>query len=320
MIAKILIRIDELWRFVGQQKFLEGKQSFRFTIIAILLTTTILGYLLFSQWEILVSQEWNIRPEYALFAFVVYSIILFLNVMTWTNIMRNLGSRVDLSTHFRSTAISALGKRLPGTFWYVLWRTHIYKGDTSPKIIVFASGLEMAVTVIAAILVCALFSVQMIFGSNFNWIGFIIVLIFCLFFLHPRFLNWLMQKINLDRKRIGLKNLALWTGIYVIIWLLVGMLLFLIGRIFTQIPLSQLGYFIGSTALTGVLSRLLLFSPSILGFGEISLSLLLTGIMPSSFAVIIAISNRMIIITFELIWAVLTLVSNRLKIDVPRSK
>jgi hypothetical protein len=55
----------------------------------------------------------------------------------------------------------------------------------------------------------------------------------------------------------------------------------------------------------------LLFSPSVFGFGEISLSLLLSGILPSSLAVIIAISNRIIIMFMEILWALLSLFASR---------
>lgn len=287
------------------------KRRITITIIAILSSTVILGYLLYSQWDLLVTHPWKLQPAFIAWAFLVYSLILLFNILTWSSIIGFFGSRLDFWTHFRSTCISALGKRLPGTFWYVVWRAQIYKDDTPAKVVTFASGIEMAVTVIAAAVICVFFAVPMIVRYQLSLLGLAAVVITSLFLLHPRMIQWILKRLKVETSSISYTNVLKWTGLLCIIWLLVGILLYLIGRIYIPIPPSDLGYFIGSTALTGILSRLLLFSPSLFGFGEVSLSLLLSNIMPSSFAVIIAISNRIIIIMFEIVWAFISLLLSR---------
>ncbi|HGE71722.1 TPA: hypothetical protein ENX78_12850 [Candidatus Poribacteria bacterium] len=287
------------------------KNKLIFTVITIVFTFVILGYLIFSQWHILVTYNWKLRPIYLVVAFVIYSLILLFNTLTWTSIIRNFGSKKDFGIHFRSTTISALGKRLPGTFWYVIWRAQLYKEEFTGPVIAYASGVEMVITVIAAIIISSIFAIPLILKYQYSLWVIVLMLIICIVVLHPKILAWSFKKLKLNVDRIPYKFYLFWVGLYLIIWLLVGLLLFLFGNFFSDIPINDLPYFIGSTALTGVISRLLLFSPSTFGFGEISLSLLLSNILPSSFAVVIAISNRIFIISYELIWALISTLSTK---------
>jgi hypothetical protein len=290
---------------------LSSRRKLIFTIAGILFTALILGYLVFSQWGLITTYPWRIHPINIALTFGVYSLIVFLNITVWSSIMKTLGSQESFGTHFRSTTISAIGKRLPGTFWYVLWRAELYKDEFSGKMIVFASGIEMAVTVVAAVITCCLFSIPLILKYRYSIFGILLVSAISLAMLHPKNIDWILRRLKVDPGLIHYGHILQWVGAYILIWSLVGSLLFTIGNIFASVPIIHLGYFIGSTALTGVLSRLLLFSPSVFGFGEVSLSLLLSGILPSSLAVIIAISNRIIIMFMEILWALFSLLVSR---------
>lgn len=298
-------------RFQREQNSNNRRNKIVFSVIAVFLTSAILGYLIYSQKDVLLNYDWSFNLAYLASAFFVYTIILSMNVLTWTSIMHSLGSRVDIGTHFRSTTISALGKRLPGTLWYVWWRAEIYKENFSPKVITFASTIEMSITILAAIIVCALFAIPMITQYKFSLIGILILLVISLASLHPRVMRWLLRKLGSESIHVGFGNLLLWVALYFMIWVLVGVLLFNVSNIVTSVSPDKISYFIGSVALTGILSRLLLFSPSSFGFTEVSLSLLLSGIMPSSVAVVVALANRIIVMAFEVIWALLSIILGR---------
>jgi glycosyltransferase 2 family protein len=298
-------------RFQREQNRNNRRNRIAFTILAVLLTTAILGYLIYSQKELLLNYDWSFHPAYLGSAFIVYTVILAINVLTWASIMHSLGSKVDIGTHFRSTTISALGKRLPGTLWYVWWRAEIYKENFSTKIVTFASAIEMSITIIAAVIVCALFAIPIITQYKFSLIAIIILFAISLASLHPRVMQWLLRKMGSEDIRVGFGNLLLWVTLYFIIWILVGVLLFNVSNIVTNISPDKISYFIGSVALTGILSRLLLFSPSTFGITEVSLSLLLSAIMPSSVAVVVALANRILIMSFEVIWAFLSIILGR---------
>jgi hypothetical protein len=91
--------------------------------------------------------------------------------------------------------------------------------------------------------------------------------------------------------------------VYVFIWIIGGILLYAIVNILYDLPVAHLGYVIGSWSIVGFLSSLLLFSPSNLGITEVGLSILLSAIMPSSIAVVIAIFARILLISYEIVWA-----------------
>jgi hypothetical protein len=226
--------------------------------------------------------------------------------------MNKLSHKVPFRKHFTTFCISALGKRLPGTLWYIAWRSNLYKEDGySSKLIILTSSIEMIAIVIAAVVVSLLFSLSLISKFTYSLIGFLIIILAILIFLHPKINRKIFQKLKVDFKKFNYKDLIKWTATYIFIWLLNGTLLFSFSNLFADIKLSQLDYFIGAVALTGVLSRLFLFLPTHFGFGEVSLSLLLSGIMPSSLAVVVALSNRIIITFFEILWASFGLVINR---------
>lgn len=309
LISKIIPLVKRFLSFLNENN--KGHKLW-FSVVAVVLTIGILGYLLVSQWPTIKNYQWNLNYKYLGFAFIVYSIILFFNVLIWTGIMKDLGSRDKVFTHFQAITISALGKRLPGTIWYVLWRAEIYKDSISGKLIAVASGVEMAVQIIAAIFVCSIFSIPIIIRYNYSIFIIVFLLAINLALLHPKIIRWIFKKLKVEGNDINYWHLVQWIAGYLIEWVFVGILLYCYANVFIPISENQVTYFIGSVAITGVLSRLLLFSPSTLGFGEISLSLLLSGVMPSSLAVVVAVSNRIFNIGFEILWAMISLFISRL--------
>lgn len=305
MIKKLLEVLKSLWKSKFTQRLL--------IIGSIIFSIGVLSFLIINQLDALKTHLSDIRPIAFFIAFGVYTVILLSTSGVWANIMNKLGHQLPFSKHFLSFCISALGKRLPGTFWYIAWRANLYQeNNLSAKLLVLTSGVEMVAIVLAAIVISLFFSLSLINQFSYTLIGFAIIILAILFFLHPKVNQWLFKKLNVDFSRFSYKDLFFWTACYILIWPIIGLLLFTFANIFTKIDLSLIGYFIGSTALTGVLSRLFMFLPSHFGFGEVSLSLLLSGIMPSSLAVVVAVSNRILITFFEIIWALIALSVRRL--------
>jgi len=306
MIKKPVDFVKKLWK----SKFTRQALS----IGSILLTMGILSWLVYSQWDLLKEQLVNIRPFVLIFSFIIYACILFLTAGIWAQIMNALGHRAPFKTHFFTYCISALGKRLPGTFWYIAWRANLYQEKGySNRLIVLTSGIEMISTILAAMVVSIAFSIPLINNFTYSIIGFLIVIVATLIVLHPKVNQWVFKKLKVDFSKFSYKDLLLWTAQYALVYILVGSLLFSFGNLFSNFPIKNLSYFIGASALTGILSRLFLFLPSNFGFGEVSLSLLLSAIMPTSLAVIIAVSNRIIIIFFEILWALFAYTTKTIK-------
>ncbi|MBE0410914.1 MAG: hypothetical protein IBX69_14435 [Anaerolineales bacterium] len=280
-----------------------------FTAGIIIASAAILFLLVYRQRDILLQHEWNIQALPFFLSFGFYCIALFLVIWIWTHIMDAVGTNIHFSKHFRFYSISNLAKRIPGTIWYIASRAQFYRAEAIPiRFTSLASGVEVAVTTVSGILVSLFFAVPIIttFEISLWWFG--LILLVGLVSIHPRVLGWLLKRMGAETSLFSYFALLKWLAGYIIVWILGGVVLFSIGNIITTIELTHLGYLIGSWALIGVVTTALFFSPSNLGVTEVGLSLLLSNIMPAPIAVVIAISARIIIILYDIFWAIFSAV------------
>ena len=128
-------------------------------------------------------------------------------------------------------------------------------------------------------------------------------------FLNPWTLSWFTNRFKkgITEYRLSYKRLTFMCIIFCFVWILGGIQLFFVGKAIYPLGFQNLGYVIGCWSIVGVLSYAFLFLPSNFGFSEVSLSLLLSTIMPSSLAVVVAILNRIQVILFEIAVACLVL-------------
>src|SRR5690606_11910342 len=96
-------------------------------------------------------------------------------------------------------------------------------------------------------------------------------------------------------------RLLRWVVGYVLIWVIGGLILYAAIAALLPVTWDRLGYVIGVWSLMGVLSVTVLLLPSNLGFTEVGLSLLLARILPSSFAVFVAVFVRLLVLAFEIV-------------------
>lgn len=274
------------------------------SLFAILFAVAVLGLLLYREKDALLNYSWRIRPEVVAVSFLLYFIDLLLVVWAWALIMRSLGSKVNFWQHFRSFSIANIAKRLPGTVWYVIWRGEIYKQDGLPvKLTALASGVELAVSVFGGVFASILFAIPILSKYPAGTAALAALFMLCLILLHPRTLAKILKLLKSDIQYFSYKRILEWIGIYFIAWVLGGVFLFSVANIVYTIDLQHLGYVIGTWSVIGISSFLLFFLPSNMGFNEIGISLLLSILMPSSFAVIIAVFSRIIILIYEIVLA-----------------
>ncbi len=274
------------------------------TVLALLSSTAILGYLVYSQREILLSYDWKIHWIYFIPIFGLYTLNLVLVSYVWARILEALGIQASFLVHFRNYSISNLMKRIPGTVWYIAWRTQSYNSElgASPRLVSLASGIELAVFGISTVLISLLFSIKTILEDSLKVWGLAGILGACLFLFVPgvqkRFFSW-AGELN---QTVRVTDLLKWTGVYILTRLVGGTMLFLVASLFIELPFQLLYAIIGIHSLVAALSLVVFFLPSNLGFTEVGVSLLLSAYIPSSFAVIIVIVNRLLVLLFDLIW------------------
>jgi len=279
-----------------------------FTLLSILITVGVLALLIFRNWDDIKYYVLQFRWKNLLFSFGIYSVCLAITVLVWARIMDNLGHKVPFGQHFRAFCISALGKRLPGTLWYIAWRTMMYQeAGFSGKLLLLTSSIEQIAIVFSALIVSTFFSIPIIIKFPYSIIAYVVILAISLLMLHPNISRYFFNRLNVDYSKFKLKDMLKWTLAYLPVWLLVGLMLYSNANVFADVPIKHLFYFIGVCAINGVLSRIFLVLPSNFGFSEISTSLLLAGIVTPGLAIVVGIATRIFTILFEIIWAVISL-------------
>ena len=277
-------------------------------LVILSVSAAILGVIIFREWGVLVSYPWELHPLPLLTSFGLYTLDLLLVIWVWADMMAKMGYPMSYRKHFQYFSIANLAKRLPGTVWYIAGRAQFYKEDGVPlRITSAASAVEMGVMVIAGIFVSLIFGLSIFLNYQINlWIvgG---IFLGSIMVLHPRILNFAMNKLGVNVNVFGYKNLLLWAGVYSLVWIGGGGMLFFICQVIVPVNFSSIGYLIGCWTLVGLLGVILFFSPSNLGVSEIGFSLLLSSVMPSPIAVIVALAVRVFTLLFELVWALVSM-------------
>jgi glycosyltransferase 2 family protein len=272
-------------------------------------TAGILGYLLYSQRDLLLSYAWVVRWQPVIISFIVYSLALLIVVAAWVSIVNSFGAHVSLKRHFRYFCISNLSRRLPGTVWYIAYRAHFYGQEgLSVRSTSMATAVEFAVSIISASLISMIFAVSFLLKNPLGILLVITLLVVCLIFLQPKVIGWLLRRMGQAESWYDLRSILKWTGLYMLFWLVGGTLFFLTANIIYPLDIQYLGIVIGAFAIVGLVGRAITFLPSNMGLQEISYSLILSTIMPASVAIVLALANRIVVIGFEILWTLLSLV------------
>lgn len=283
----------------------------RLALVTTLLISSagILGWLVFHEWDTLLAYDWRLRWEGGLVAAGLYTAALALSVWVWASVMSTLGTNLPLTRHWYYVSLSNLAKRLPGTLWYVAGRAQFYRSHgVTGQVTSLGSAMEMGASAVAGVLVSAVFAGPIMARHNVSLVWLIPVLTAGILVLHPSVLEWLLRRLGIQAERVRYRQLFRWVVAHILIWLLGGGMLVAIVGMFVEVSVDHWGYIVGSWALVGTLSTLVLFLPSNLGVTEVGLSLLLVSIVPGPIAVLAALSVRLTTIAFELAWALGVLV------------
>lgn len=284
----------------------QGRRRRRIALAAgtLVASTAILLLLVYRERDVLLTYEWNLRWDYIAYSCVLLILGLILAARIWADMMRALGSKVATLDHVRYFSIAHLARRLPGTLWYIAGRGYFYQqhGD-SVRLVAVASGLELIITVVSGAAVALAFIPWLLAELPGYYLGGLILAVVAgLIFTHPVVVGKLLRRMGLrDVPDLRYTAILRWLVLYAAIWLMGGLILFLIAAGVTPLPWDQLGYVIGVWCVVSVVSVAVFFLPSNFGITEVGISLLLANIMPSSVAVLVAVLARLLIMAYELV-------------------
>jgi len=142
-----------------------------------------------------------------------------------------------------------------------------------------------------------------------NPLPLIALLLLGLLLTHPATLRAILQRFARGKVPYDLRyrDTLVWLGIYVVVWIVGGLVLYFAVNVFYPLPLTQLPEVIGAWTMSGVAASLVFLSPSGLGIRELTLSFLLSHYIPTPLAIVVAVGMRVGLTVYEAFWAVVAL-------------
>lgn len=251
----------------------------------------------------------RIAPADLALAFAVYTVALLIAITGWSVILGTMSGFWRPFDHFRIYTLTAITRRLPGTFWYVLGRMAMYERLGVPRTITaLVGGFEFATNVIGGVLVALLAWPLMLNAGQVDPRWLLLPLGLCLLLLNPPLVRWMIRRLSPQHAAppVRYRHILLWVLIFALVWCAGGVLLFVLIRAVTPLPLDRLPAVIGAWATLGVASTLFFsFLPFGLGATELTLAALLGPLLPATEALFVALLMRAVLTVFELGYAAL---------------
>ena len=245
----------------------------------------------------------NANHSQFLIVIVIYLFALLLAVLNWSVIMHAFDNKISLWMHAKIYLVSMVSRRIPGTIWYVGGRMLLYKQLGVPSInTASASGIEFIISFIADALLAAIFIPLGINLSKTWLIPLGIVVILGLYILHPTMLSKIMVRLKHPLAQpVRTGQVIGWLFLRLALVLTGGLMIFFTIRIFTPIGIESLLLVLGARALSGAAGMLTYLLPSSMGASDLTLLAMLSTIIPTPLATVIALLVRIYTTLFELI-------------------
>jgi uncharacterized membrane protein YbhN (UPF0104 family) len=268
-----------------------------------------LGVVLARNWSDLAAYDWHINWAQVLLAFALYSLALGVAVLGWSLLMNRLAPATSLLKHLKYYAYTNLFRRLPVPLVYVVGRAYLYEQDGIAKSVsVAATFLEWAIIVLSGLLVCLCTLPYLGVSSVWQqpWLLASLAVVFAVL-AHPRTIRAILRRVQRSPVEVsfGVRDIVLWLALYGVAWVAGGLVTFAAIRSFYPLPLANLPAVIGAWVLSGLVTTIVMASAFGLGVKEVTLTVLLSSVMPSSLAVVVALLMRVGLTLFEMIWGAL---------------
>jgi hypothetical protein len=281
-----------------------------------------IAYQTWRNWEELRAYSWDLRPGLWAVGFGAYSVALLCELVAWNVLMGRLGGVHRFLTNARLYCVSNLSKRLPGVVWYLTGRALLYREEGVPAAVALTgSALELAMLAATGPLAYFLAlpwaagrlaagpAAQGAAGLPQAWMlpAAVAALVLGGVILQPPVFNrvasfFLRRLGSTAQVAVGYRDILPLVPLYLVAWAMGGVLLYVVARSLYPLPLGALPATLGLWALSGTLT--LLISIFLFGTGvrEVTLSVLLTPLMPQPLPVVVALALGLLVTLSELAW------------------
>ncbi len=279
------------------------------SVFFILFTVFLIVRVIYGNWELLANYAWEIRPEWLLYGIIAFFVDFFLVIWIWHLLVARLANYNNLHRTVKIYLQANLSRRIPGMVWYIASRALLYQGaGVSKTQISLLSGLELAFFMISGFVTTLLTLPfwsgldEVLTPSTQFWASLFMVFLGVLL-VHPRILQKLWQKTSrsLPEQELRWGDTAVWLTLYILTWIVGGLVLFSVINFFQPLPTVHLITVIGMWSLSGTISLAGFFTISFVGLREVTLIVLLTQLLPMPVTLIVAITVRLMWLTGELL-------------------
>jgi hypothetical protein len=281
------------------------------------LLVVVIGYQVAINWQAISRYSWHWQYQYILFGFVSYSISLFLTAWIWSLIINRFSGNHCTIPNIALYSLTNIAQRLPTPIPYVSARVETYASlGISRAYTLSAMSVEMSITIISALIIGVFtlpFGIKGIYSNIHIEIVIIIAIILLLIAMYIlninkviAIINRLLIKYNKSpiSGSIDKKELVLWIGLYLLVWLNAGIFNLILANAIYPLPLHlilPMENIIAVSGFVGWIGQLLFFIPNI-ALPQIVSAYLLSSFVPWPVAITVSIIGRLGSTAFEVIW------------------
>ncbi|MBN1135988.1 MAG: hypothetical protein JXM73_05360 [Anaerolineae bacterium] len=297
---------------------LRDRRSKRLLVVAVLaLSFSFMGYLVYRNWQQLEAyrQHWQMHYPLILLAFALYPAGLAPNVVGWHMLMKRLGGLHRFKINAQIYCYSCLPKQLPGGVWHVAGRAYLNKEQgIQASVTLLGSSVEWVLLIASGLLVYLLSCLAPLpVGDRAAGLdpGVALALLApLLIVLCPpvfnRVASWLLSRLRRPTPPpLGWGDLLGLLGVYVIAWVMGGVVLYVLSQALVPLSPAALPAVIGAWGGAGAIGFVAVYFLQGLGIRDVTLALLLSSIMPLSAAAVVSILFRLLITVGEILWPLL---------------
>jgi hypothetical protein len=253
----------------------------------------------------------RIGPLDLIGAFAIYTIALLVAIGAWIVIHGTLSGYWNTYQHVRIYCLTTVTRRLPGTFWYVLGRIVMYEYyGVRRSITAIAGGIEFAATVLGGLLVAVVTWPLLMSTQMLDPIWLFLPLLIGGAILNPPVVRVLVRRLSPGQDISHIRYRFILGAILLLaaVWIIGGLLLFVLTNAIHPLPLSMLPGVIGAWSIAGVAATTIFsFLPFGLGATEITLATVLSPFLPIGEALIVALLMRALLTICELLYGLIAL-------------
>jgi hypothetical protein len=281
----------------------------------LLVSIVFIAYAIQANWNEFREQEIQFDYRFIVLSVLIYPVGMLPTAASWHSLLQTIGVSLPFRTNLRIYSLSSLPRHIPGFVWYISSRSLLYKEENvSAATTLTASGVEVILLALTGFLSAFMLLISGIgLSTEFDSIRTavylaipIIILLIISVPLVNRVLPYLLRRKGFSSiTKIHQRKLILTLFLMFIAWFGGGLILFVLTQSIYPMDFSKLPALVGAWGAAGAISLTIGIGIQGLGIREITLSALLSFLMPPILAIILAIAFRLVLTAGEFLWVLL---------------